>query len=440
MSGNRPRIVVAGILDTKEKEIRFMADRVRAAGGDPIILELSVGKEMGWADIGLAEVLRNAGHEGKEIFAMERAKASEIIVQGAVVLVSGLCERGEIDGLLSCGGSLGTSMATRIMQAMPVGIPKLMLSTMASGDVSPYVGTSDIAMLYPIGEVGLNDVTRKILNYAAAGIVGMASAPPVAAEGNRPLVGFTMLGSTTPGVVRMARYFEDKGYEIMINHAVGSGGRAMESMIREGRIMAFLDIGTHEEADFLFGGALQAGPERMTAAASMGIPQAVGPGGLELIVFRSLEAIPEKLKEEARAGVPGRVIHSHNPSIAFVGVTPDEAYFLGEHIAQKLNASRGPTILCVPLRGWGAYEVAGPDLDLGWAGPGPGPLWLPDPESPERSLRARRFIEGVKNRMDPHNPRLELHAIDAHINHPQFADRVSELFYEILRGFQGAEV
>jgi uncharacterized protein (UPF0261 family) len=428
----QPKIIVAGILDTKEREIHFLAERIRAAGGLPVILELSVGREVGWADIGLGIILEKTGYTGGEIFAMERAKASVIVVEGAIALVKGLIEKGEADGFIACGGSLGTSMATSIMQAMPLLIPKLMLSTMASGDVRAYVGTRDIGMLYPIGEAGLNTITRNILNYAAAGIVGMASAPPLPAETKRPLIGFTMMGSTTPGVMRTARFFEEKGYEIMINHAVGSGGRAMESLIRDGHVVAFLDLSTHEIADFLFEGAFSAGPDRMTAAAARGIPQVIGTGGLELIVFRSWDAVPERLKQEAESGVPGRVIHQHNPAITIVGMTPDEAFTLGRYVAEKANAAKGPTIICVPLRGWGSYEVPGPDLSLGWAGPGPGPFWLPDPERPERSLRARRFVEGLRSLLDQDNPNLHLHLIDRHINEEAFSDKVAELLYAVL--------
>ena len=193
----RPKIIVAGILDTKGNEIRFIADRIRAMGGDSTILELSVGKEVGWADIGLSEVLKRKGQRTDEIFMMERAKAADLVVEGAVDLVSELWERREIGGMIACGGSLGTSMATRIMQTLPIGAPKLMLSTMASGDVR----TRDICMLYPIAEAGLNAITRKIFNNAAAAIVGMASALPIRPTEEKPLIGCMMFGATTPAIL-----------------------------------------------------------------------------------------------------------------------------------------------------------------------------------------------------------------------------------------------
>lgn len=178
----RPKIIVAGILDTKGEEIRFIADRIRTMGGEAKILEISVGKEVGWADIGLGELLGRIQISLGKVFSLERAKASESIVQSAILWVAESWEKGEIDGIVAVGGSLGTSMATRIMQTLPIGVPKLMISTMASGDVGCYVGTRDITMLYPIAEAGLNAVTKKILNYAAAGIVGMAGAEPIPAR------------------------------------------------------------------------------------------------------------------------------------------------------------------------------------------------------------------------------------------------------------------
>lgn len=171
----QPNILVAGILDTKGQEIKFLADRVKAAGGKPTILELSVGGEVGWADISVGEILNEIGRNKDDIFALDRGKASDIITEGAKKFVANLLDEGKLDAMISYGGSMGASMATRIMQSLPLGIPKFMLTTMASGDVSPYVGTKDICMMYPMAEAGLNKVTRTILNNAASAVVGMAT-------------------------------------------------------------------------------------------------------------------------------------------------------------------------------------------------------------------------------------------------------------------------
>ncbi len=430
----RPKVIVAGILDTKGNEIRFIADRIRAMGGDSTILELSVGKEVGWADISLSEVLKRKGRCADEIFMMERAKAADLVVEGAVHLISEFWERGEIGGMIACGGSLGTSMATRIMKTLPIGVPKLMLSTMASGDVRPYVGTRDIAMLYPIAEVGLNTITRKVLNNAAAAIVGMASARPLPKQEERPLIGCMMFGATTPAVLRASRYFEQRGYDVMVNHAVGSGGRSMEELITEGYIVGVLDITTHEIIGYLLGGVLNAGPDRLTAAGRKGIPQVVSTGGLDMIVFGPRDTVPKEFEEEESQGVAGRVIHIHNPAISFVGVTPDEAYMVGQHVAEKLNSAEGPTAICIPLRGWGAYDIAGSNLSLGWAGSGPGPIWVSDPEEPEWSLRARRFVEGLYGKIDFEKPHLDVVIVDRHMNEPEFADLMAKLLDDMLSG------
>lgn len=430
----KPKIIIAGILDTKGNEIRFIADRIRIMGGDPTILELSVGKKVGWADISISEVLGKIGRGTDEIFAMERAKAAELIVEGAIDLVSELWERGEVAGMIACGGSLGTSMATLIMQTLPIGVPKLMLSTMASGDVRPYVGTRDIGMLYPIAEAGLNKITRKILNNAAAGIVGMASASPLPTAEEKPLIGCMMFGSTTPAVIRASGYFEEKGYEVMINHAVGSGGRSMEELITDGYIVGMLDITTHEIVDLLLGGMMSAGPERLTAAARRGIPQVVSTGGLDMIVFGQRDTVPKEYEKEEMRGVTGRVIHVHNPAISFVGITLDEAYMIGQHIAGKLNLAKGPTAICVPLRGWGAYDIAGPNLTLGWAESGPGPVWVADPERPEWSLRSKRFIQGLRSKIDLEKPNLDVLMVDRHMNEPEFGDSMARLLDEMLSG------
>jgi uncharacterized protein (UPF0261 family) len=429
-----PKIVVAGILDTKAKEILFIADRIRAMGGDPSILELSVGREVGWADISVSETLRKIGRDTEEIFTMERAKAADVIVEGAIHLISELLERGEMAGMIACGGSLGTSMATRIMQTLPIGIPKLMLSTMASGDVRPYVGTRDIAMLYPIAEAGLNAITRKVFNNAAAAIVGMASALSVPPTETKPLIGCMMFGATTPASLRASNYFEEKGYELMINHAVGSGGRAMEDLITEGHIVGMLDITTHEVVAQLLGGVLSAGPDRLTAAGRKGIPQVVSTGGLDMIVFGPRDTVPRELEEEEIQGVVGRVIHDHNPAISFVGLSLNEAYMIGQHMAYKMNSAEGPTVICIPLRGWGAYDVAAPNLNLGWAGPGPGPIWVADPERPEWSLRARRFTEGLHSKIDFEKPNLDVVIVDRHMNEPEFADLMAQLLDDMLSG------
>ena len=428
----KPKILVAGILDTKGDEIKFIADRVKAAGGEPSILELTVGKEIGWADINLSKVLSYEDISLDQFMKMLKNDRVEAIVKGAIKLVAELIKQNKVDGIISMGGSMGTSMATRIMQTLPIGMPKIAISTMASGDVRPYVGTKDICMMYPIAEVGLNVVTRKVLNNAASAIVGMSSAPKLEGYKEKKLIGCMMFGVTTPAVLRASKYFEDRGYDVMVNHAVGSGGRSMEELITDGYIVGMLDITTHEIADLLLGGVLSAGPDRLTAAGKKGIPQVVAPGGLDVINFGPENTVPEHYKNELN--IPGRAIKVHNPMVTIVGTSLDEAYQIGEHIAQKLNNATGPTALCVPLRGWGAYDTAGNFPELGWAEDNPAPCWVSDPDKPERSWRATYFVNAIRKTIDRSKSNLDVLLVDRHMNEPQFADLMAELLDEMLSG------
>jgi uncharacterized protein (UPF0261 family) len=425
-----PNILVAGILDTKGKEIKYLAERVRACGGQATIMELSVGAEVGWADIPVSQLAARVGKTKEELFALERSKAADFIAEGGQLIANELLEQGQIQGMISFGGSMGTSIATRIMQSLPIGFPKAMLSTMASGDVRPYVGTKDIVMIYPIAEVGLNKVTTKVINNAAGAVVGMAKAAPLEAGVEKPLIGCMMFGVTTPCVLRASKYFEDRGYDVMINHAVGSGGRSMEELITDGFIVGMLDITTHEIGDYLLGGVLSAGPDRMTAAGEKGIPQVVSVGGLDIINFGAKETVPNKYYGEM--DIPGRALYVHNPTVTCVGISMDEIYQIGLHMAEKLNRAKGPTALVVPLRGWGAVDLAKPDKNLGWAGPDPGPAWISDPEKPEWSWRATTYVKTLRETIDRDKGNLDILLVDKHMNEPEVADIMAELLDEML--------
>ncbi len=428
----KPKIFVAGILDTKGNEIKFIAERVRASGGDATILELSVGKEVGWADISVSEVVAKVDCPKESFFTMEKTERVEAIVAGAKKLVAELMQQEKIDGFIAMGGSMATSIATRIMQTLPIGMPKVMLSTMASGDVRPYVGTRDICMIYPIAEVGLNKVTRKVLNNAAGAVVGMCMAPTLEKRTEKPLIGCMMFGVTTPAVLRASKYFENKGYDVMINHAVGSGGRSMEELINDGYIVGILDITTHEIGDLLLGGVLSAGPDRLTAAGNKGIPQVVSTGGLDVINFGPADTVPEHYKDEM--DIPGRALKVHNPMVTIVGVSLDEATQVAKHMAEKLNKATGQTALCVPMRGWGAYDTAGRNPDLGWGEDSPAPCWVTDPDHPERSWRATYFVNALRETIDRNKPNLDVLLVDRHMNEPEFADLMAELLDEMLSG------
>mgnify|MGYP001274456837 CR=1 FL=1 len=428
----KPKILVAGILDTKGDEIRYIAEQVKIAGGEPTILELSVGEEVGWADIGLSQILSRIGKKPEELYKVDRHQASAWVTEAAVKYVRDLVEQGKVDGIISYGGSMGASIATAVMQDMPIGIPKMMLTTMASGDIRSYIGTKDICMMYPIAEAGLNKLTKRILSNAAYGIVGMASAPELASEDEKPLLGCMMFGVTTPCVLRASKTLEDQGYDVIINHAIGTGGRSMEQLIDDGFIQGILDITTHEIVDEMLGGVLGAGPNRLTAAGRAGIPQVIAPGGLDLINFGPKDTVPEKFMKQIH--LPGRSLYEHNPNVTCVGVLPEESYAVALEMADKLNDAKGPTVICVPMRGWGACDIREPNKDLGWAGPTGGPTWISDPDKPEWSLRSQRFLQGLKERLDLTKPNIEVLVVDRHMNEPEFADLMSGLLIDMLKG------
>lgn len=426
------KILVAGILDTKGEEIKYIAQQVAAAGGSPAILELSVGKEVGWADIGLSEILAEIDKKPEDIYKVDRFQASAWVTEAAIKYVGRLVDQGEVAGIIACGGSMGASIGTAIMQSMPIGIPKIMVTTMTSGDVRPYVGTKDICMMYPIAEAGINALTKRIFSNAAGAIAGMASSPQVDNKNDKPMIGCMMFGVTTPCVLRASKFMEEQGYEVMINHAIGSGGLSMEQLIDDGFIKGILDITTHEIADEMLGGVLSAGPDRLTAASRKGIPQVVAPGGLDLINFGPINTIPEHYMNQVH--LPGRSLYEHNPMVTCIGILPEEAYQIAENMAKKLNESTGPAVVCVPMRGWGACDLQTPDKELGWAGPDAGPTWVSDPDKPEWSLRSKRFIDGMRDYLNLNKPNIELLIVDKHMNEPEFADLVSGILNDMLDG------
>jgi uncharacterized protein (UPF0261 family) len=427
-----PKILVAGILDTKGTEIKYIAQQIAEAGGKPKIIELSVGKEVGWADISMSELLIGIGKVPSDLYKVDRHQASEWVTDAAIKKVSELFAQGEIDGIVSYGGSMCASIATAIMQSVPIGTPKLMLTTMASGDIRSYVGTKDICMMYPIAEAGINTLTKRILTNAAYGIVGMASAPKLNVTEDRQLIGCMMFGVTTPCVLRASKLIENQGYDVLINHAIGTGGKSMEQLIDDGYIKGILDITTHEIADEMLGGVLSAGPERLTAASRMGIPQVIAPGGLDLINFGPKNTVPEKYLQQTH--LPGRSLYEHNPNVTCIGILPDEAYEIALHMAEKLNNATGPTVICVPMRGWGACDTRIPDKNLGWAGPSSGPTWISDPDKEDWSLRSKRFVDGLREKLNFNKPNIEMLLVNHHMNETEFADLMAEILSDMLNG------
>jgi len=350
-------VVVVGTLDTKGEEIGFARDVIEAQGVDVHLVDVGVmGDPEIEPDTSASEVAETGGSSLEALReAGDRGEAMEVMGDGAAAVATRLHENGQLDGILGLGGSGNTSIATTAMRALPVGVPKFMVSTMASGDTEPYVGSRDIAMLYSVADIeGLNQLSRQVIANAALAMVGMVDNEPDVEVAEQPTIGITMFGVTTPCVQAAREYLEERGYETIVFHATGTGGRAMESLIEEGIIDGVLDVTTTEWADELVGGVLSAGPHRLDAAGEAAVPQVVSTGALDMVNFGPRDSVPEEFE--------GRQFHIHNPQVTLMRTTPEENAELGAIIAEKLNAATGPTALALPLGGVSMLDVEGEDF------------------------------------------------------------------------------
>ena len=400
-------VVLVGTLDTKGVEYDYLRSRLRERGVDVVLVDAGVmGEPLAKPDVGREEVARAAGAEVADLAASgDRGVAVETMARGAAEIVKRLRAEGRLDGILALGGSGGSAIATYAMRQLPVGVPKLMVSTVASGDTRPYVGAVDVTMMYSVVDIaGINQVSERILTNAAAAIAGMADAQSIEiAESGRPLVGATMFGVTTPCVTRARERLEELGYEVLVFHATGTGGQSMEALVRGGFIAAVLDATTTELADDLVGGVLSAGPDRLEAAGEVGIPQVVSLGALDMVNFGPMETVPERFRE--------RRLYVHNPTITLMRTTPEECAELGRRIARKLNAAQGPVSLFIPLRGISLIAVEGQVFH--------------DPDADEALLAALR--EDLDDSVD-------VRELDTDINDPAFAEAMAERLHELHGG------
>ncbi|MCG8483682.1 MAG: Tm-1-like ATP-binding domain-containing protein [Clostridia bacterium] len=306
-------------------------------------------------------------------------------------------------GIISLGGSAGTTIATYAMRALPVGVPKVMVSTLASGDTAPYVGVKDITMMYSVVDIsGINSLSSKILTNAAYAISGMAKAVLPKLEDEKPLIGATMFGVTTPCVTKAREYLESKGYEVLVFHATGTGGKAMEDLIEAGFIKGVLDITTTEWCDELVGGVLSAGPHRLEAAAKKGIPQVVSTGALDMVNFGPIETLPQKFKD--------RNIYKHNATVTLMRTTVEENQQLGKIIAEKLNLAAGNTALFLPLKGVSLIDVEGQ------------PFYGKEEDE--------ALFSTLKNHIHPE--KIELYEIDKDINDEAFALAMAKKLVDMM--------
>lgn len=346
-------IAVLGTMDTKGEEHSFVAEQIRLRGHRPLVIDVGVlGEPKLRPDVGREEVAAAAGADLSALAARrDRGEAVRAMSLGAPIVLKNLADGRKVDGVISLGGGGGTAIATAAMRALPIGFPKLMVSTLASGNTAQYVGVKDIVMFPSIVDVaGLNRISRLILTRAAGAICGMVeSRPPEASD--KPIIVASMFGNTTECVERARAILEAAGYEVLIFHATGAGGRNMESLIESGMVAGVLDITTTEWADELVGGVLTAGPNRLEAAAKTGTPAVVTPGCLDMVNFQAPESVPEKFK--------GRTFYRHNPQVTLMRTNPEEAAELGKIIALKLNASIGPVSVLIPNKAISVISAPG---------------------------------------------------------------------------------
>ena len=400
-------IVLIGTLDTKGIEYEYMRRQLRAEGCEVILVDAGVmGKPLAVPDITREEVAKAAGENIADLATRgDRGMAVETMAAGAAKVALELFQQGRLHGVLGLGGSGGSTVVTRAMRELPVGVPKFMVSTLASGDTRPYVGASDIAMMYSVVDIaGINRISERILTNAAMGIAGMARAYEAfrPAPGARALIGATMFGVTTPGVTAARHCLEGKGYEVLVFHATGAGGQSMEALVKAGYLAGVLDITTTELADELVGGVLSAGPERLEAAGARGIPQVVSLGALDMVNFGPPDTVPERFR--------GRLLYKHNPSVTLMRTTTSECAELGRTIARKLNAARGAVAVFIPLRGMSAISTKG------------GPFYDPDAD--------RALIGGLRANL---RAGIEVREWDTDINNPDFAHAMADRLDEFIR-------
>jgi uncharacterized protein (UPF0261 family) len=394
-----PTVVLLGTLDTKGVEYAFLRERLREHGVDVLLVDAGVNEPSVQPDIARSEVAPNVADLAA---AGDRGAAVTAMAEGAERVVLRLHAEGRLDGILALGGSGGSSIATRAMRALPVGVPKLMVSTIASGDTRPYVGAVDVTMMYSVVDIsGVNSVSARIMANAAGAIAGMVNAtvPPLE---EKPLVAASMFGVTTPCVTRARERLEEHGYEVLVFHATGAGGESMEALARGGFLAGVLDATTTELADELVGGVLSAGPERLEAAGAAGVPQVVSLGALDMVNFGPRETVPAQFE--------GRNLYVHNPTVTLMRTTPDECAELGRTIGRKLSAAKSPTVLFVPLKGVSMIDVEGQVFY-------------------DAEADAALFA-GLRETLDDS---VEVHEVETDINDDAFAVAMADRLHELIR-------
>jgi uncharacterized protein (UPF0261 family) len=393
-------------LDTKGREADYIRSLLTSWGIAVTLVDVgAVGAPAAVADVTRARIFALAGTTLAAVQERrDRGEAVTAAAAGAARLAREAYARGDVSGVIGLGGSAGTTIGTAAMRALPIGVPKVMVSTLASGTVRQFVGDKDIFMLNPVVDIlGINRVSREVLSEAARAIAGLVTYPrPAPQSDDKPLVAATMFGVTTACVERARDTLERAGCEVLVFHATGNGGQAMESLIAEGLIAGVLDVTTTELADEQVGGFLSAGPDRLTAAGKAGVPQVVSTGALDMVNFYAPDSVPPKFKD--------RLFYRHNAVVTLMRTTPEENAAIGAEVARKLAAATGPVAVLLPSRGVSAIDRNGQPFD--------------DPVARKALHDAIR--EGLKG--------AAVTELDLHINDPEFADAAAQKLLELMRG------
>jgi uncharacterized protein (UPF0261 family) len=390
------RIYVVGTADTKGEELAHLAALIHAAGAEPRVVDVGTRTPTVPVDVSARQV---AGADASSIFIDDRGTAVAAMAEAFARFIAA---RDDVAAIIGIGGSGGTAIVTAGMRALPIGVPKLMVSTLASGDVAPYVGVSDIVMMPAVTDLaGLNRITRTVLGNAAAAIVAMAARPAATGTG-KPALGLTMFGVTTPAVTRIASLLTGR-YEPLVFHATGTGGRTMEALVDSHLVAAVVDVTTTEIADLLFGGVLPALPTRLDCIARTKIPYVGSLGACDMVNFWAADTVP--------ARYAGRRFYPHNANVTLMRTTPDECRAIGAFIGRKLMACEGPVRFLIPERGVSALDIDG------------GAFWDPEADA--------ALFDAVEAGADWTASR-RLIRLPFHINDPAFADAAVAAFEEIM--------
>ena len=404
-------IAIIGALDTKGEEFAFLKNEIEKRGCQTLVINVGILGEPAFApDIGAEAVAQAAGAVLSDLAAKrDRGWALNTISRGIPVMLKRLYNEGRFDGVISMGGGGGTAIGCTAMRALPVGVPKLMVSTVAASDVSPHIGTSDITMMPSIVDVsGLNRISRKIFANAAGAICGMVSGKKMDGTlevGEKPLIAASMFGNTTRAADTARAVLESCGYEVLCFSATGIGGKTMEMLIEQGYFHGVLDITTSEIADEICGGVHSAGPDRLGAAARAGVPQVVTPACIDMCNFFGRETIPTKYE--------GRIFYNWNPNVTLMRTTPEENARMGEIFAEKLNVARGPVSVFIPMGGFSEMDAPGK------------PFWWPEAD--------QAFVDSLKVGL---RADIALTITENNVNDAEFAETLARTLLEMIGGHE----